>query len=177
MVRLFGYHCEADDRALFRLCQVADRSSHRQLTTMSGNNGDLRPRPGPAPKLIEGPRVGQRSLYRQQILDVCDIKLYSCRRSKRQVWLATLTQMYPEANRPGRQLHRRPVAHHHAGLLSQPAPYSRHQCLSFRSDKQRSRAPFLVYPKARAACTGKGRWCPGKQAKYRRKRKGSRSGS
>lgn len=42
----------------------------QDLFKMSGGNGDLRPRPGPAPKLIEGPRVGQRSLYRQQVLDV-----------------------------------------------------------------------------------------------------------
>jgi protein DGCR14 len=30
----------------------------------------LRARTGIAPKLIEGPRVGQQSLYRQRILDV-----------------------------------------------------------------------------------------------------------
>lgn len=34
-------------------------------------NGDgLRKRPGPAPRLIEGPKTGQRSLYQQQVLDV-----------------------------------------------------------------------------------------------------------
>ncbi|WOO81911.1 Splicing factor ESS-2 [Vanrija pseudolonga] len=36
---------------------------------MSGGDDGLRPRPGPAPKLIEGPKIGQRSLYEQQVLD------------------------------------------------------------------------------------------------------------
>ncbi|KAL7422970.1 hypothetical protein Q5752_002268 [Cryptotrichosporon argae] len=37
---------------------------------MSGYTADgLRPRPGPAPRLIEGPKVGERSLYHQQVLD------------------------------------------------------------------------------------------------------------
>lgn len=41
------------------------------LATMldTGNDG-LKPRPGSTPKLIEGPQVGNRSLYRQQVLDV-----------------------------------------------------------------------------------------------------------
>ena len=37
--------------------------------TMSGENG-LIPRPGPAPRVSEGPKIGSRSLYRQQVLDV-----------------------------------------------------------------------------------------------------------
>ena len=37
--------------------------------TMQDQDG-LRPRPGPAPRLLEGPRTGQTSLYQQRVLDV-----------------------------------------------------------------------------------------------------------
>ena len=32
----------------------------------------LIPRPGGQPRLIQGPQSGQKSLYRQQVLDVSD---------------------------------------------------------------------------------------------------------
>lgn len=52
-----------------RLLNLQQPSTPPRERRMSDGNG-LRPRPGPAPRLIEGPSAGQRSLYQQHVLDV-----------------------------------------------------------------------------------------------------------
>jgi hypothetical protein len=47
----------------FHLCTLSNNA-------MSSNDNALIPRPGPAPRVSQGPQAGQRSLYHQRVLDV-----------------------------------------------------------------------------------------------------------